>query len=169
MNGHGQFRVDDIENAYLDGLKLSSAQRARATRAVDAADMRTRIIGCVALLCGENSGGRMRLKARKRFEDLCAELTECDSNCKGEVLFSLLQIPIGELINSRAMRDLAYHALKADRFTVRANAVLVLERLAGQGDAVALHLIESALEDLNEKVRGNAVVALRNIRDNKSD
>ena len=164
MDNDEQFSLDDIENAYLEGLKLSSAQRARAIEAIDSVDMRMRIIACVALLCGKNATRKFRLKARKRFEGLCSELTERDDICKTEVLFSLLQIPMRELKVSRPMRELAYHAVNANRFTLRANAVLVLERFAAEGDSVAVSLIETALQDESDKVRANASVALRNVR-----
>ncbi len=158
--------LGEIENQYLDGLQLSEAQLKRAVKAIDSSDMRESIIGCVAILCDRNVAREVKPKARKQFEHICNQLCQRDEKCKIEVLFTLLQIPIGELTSSRVMRNLAYCAVKADRFSLRANAVVVLERLAKEGDADALSLIEASLKDPDDKVRTNAQVALRNLKRN---
>ena len=54
--------------------------------------------------------------------------------------------------------------VKSARFTLRANAVLILERLVKQGDSKALQAIKDALLDSNEKVKKNAEIVYRTIQ-----
>jgi len=161
MNSDEDLSLDDIENKYLEGKRLSKEEQDRAIKAIDSVDLRDAITGCAAVLCSRDVLEAFKLEARKRFEEICGDLCQRDDKYKIEVLFTLLQIPIDELANSRLMQELAYCSLKADRFSLRANAVLVLERLHKLGDPVASLRIEGALNDPNEKVRTNALIALR--------
>jgi len=156
-----ELELATLENKYLDGKMLSTTDLNLAAEYTASIDLREAIVSCTAILWSRNAAEEVKQNARMRFEHICMDLSQRDDKYKIEALFSLLQIPLPELLNSQPMKNLAFSALKADRFTLRANAVAVLERLHLNGDRDASVSIEAALQDSNEKVRQNATVALR--------
>lgn len=152
-----------LEIRYLDGQQLTEEELRYASEAVGSPLLRERIVACVAILCARHAKNDLKCRARTRFESICAEMLQRQDPYKVEVLFTLLQIPAGELANSRAMRELAYQAVSSPRLSERTNSVLVLERLAREGDERAFALIREALQDPEHNVRKNAQIAVRNV------
>lgn len=153
---------DDLEHRYLEALPLSSQNLSTAESLMNSGTLREQGIACGAVLRDLNSPSALKAQAIERLRQLCVDYDGRDALSKNEILITLLLIP-AEAMKDEALHRFAYSSASADRFTTRANAMMVLERLSRLGDARSKELLESALEDPDETVRANARIALERL------
>ena len=149
------------EANYLEGISLSPAQRALMEARLCSAVGRDVCIACGALLRDPATPRHQKKLARKALRKLCLE--HSGGSATGELSVTLLLVPFRELDNE-AVRRFAYEIIRSERFTLRANAVMVLQRFAEHGDKRARALLQLAVGDENPKVRENATIAAQNLR-----
>ena len=153
-------RFEEAEGKYLEGRPLSDADRHAVCAALRSKDLRVVCIACGALLRDEHSSLRQREAARHRLREMCRKATSHSE--KVELSITLLLIPFQEIDHPQIKRCV-FSMMKWPYFTLRANALSVLERFAHRGNERARRLIEDARQDTHDVVRNKAIAILHRI------
>ncbi len=85
-----------------------------------------------------------------------------DEIAKTELSIALLLVPLGEM-NRGYVRTFAHGIAKSARSTLRANAVLLLARLAAVGEGNAVAALRVAAGDFDPDVQKNVEIELRKL------
>lgn len=157
-------KIEVLEGKYLLGQTLSASELHTASTLMNSENLRVASIACGAILREQSSNEAVKQRAALRLDELCQEYMKKDHTYKNELLVTLIVIPILALRRSRILEEFAYRAASAKRFTLRANAMAVLGRLALLGREEATKLLTESLADPNEEVRRNATINLEGVR-----
>jgi hypothetical protein len=160
MIDHDLFQV--AEAKYLRAEALSPDEVSCMEAALASTAPRVRCIACGALLRDSGPGPEQKASARRLLRSLCAETSDDDILTRTEVSVALLVLPDEELDNP-AVRTFVYRLIESNFFTHRANAVLLLGRLARHTDANAARLLQLAARDAHPVVQTNARIAIREL------
>lgn len=153
------------EHKYLEGKRLDSKELDCMHGALASIEPRTASIACGAILRDPNARAEQKDDARLALKRLCTTLNA--ESERSELSITLMLIPFGE-INYNFVKEFIYDLLSSSRFTLRANAIVLLERLATHGDQRAFTLIRVANTDVSEVVRGNASDTLKRLENSRS-
>jgi len=151
---------EKAEQGYLEGNPLSPRELKRMEKALRSSRLRSRCIACGALLRDPNTEPQLRARARNILLRLCKQLQ--DEAEKSELSITLLLIPFEELQTASA-RFFIKGLLRSSRFTLRSNALALLERFACRGDEEALDLIRRTTFDGDETVRKSALAKVKRL------
>ena len=164
MTDPDEEKIEALEEKYLLGHALSASELHVAGTLIISDSLRVASIACGAILRDQSSEEELRQRAALRLEELCQEYIKKDHRYKNELLVTLMLIPTSTLKSSRILEEFTYRAASAKRFTLRVNAMSVLERLARLGNEESIRRLTEALADPNEEVRRNARIYLERIR-----
>lgn len=152
---HDQQVFDESERNYLAGEPLSQIQLACMDESLGSENLRVRVIGCGALLRSQCATESQKDKARCILCWLCDNAHSLNIITKTELSVALLVIPFQEVNNFRVKLFMTSF-VKSEHPTHRANAVLLLARLAQHGDIDCMPLIREASHDTDGIVKANA-------------
>jgi hypothetical protein len=165
------YHFAQAEIKYLQGARLTVEELNYMETVLESSEGREISIACGAILRVVNSQPYQRCKARAALKRLCEhlaagrhgiEINLPDENTKTELSITLMLIPSSE-IQHEFIKPFIYAIAKSERYTLRANAVLLLGRLAAGGDPQALQLLHLAAKDTQPEVRNNAEIELRKL------
>jgi hypothetical protein len=161
---HKQFEL--AESKYLDGRPLTAAERRCMVVNLDSSEIRTACIACGALLRDKRIAESQKQLARKSLDKLCTRLASDEEPNKTELSITLLLVPFAEITRPN-VRKFIYKLVESPRFTLRANSIPLLERLAMRGDQKAWALLEAKTEDSHVVVSKSAKFTLNRLRNEK--